>query len=61
MMGLGGAITMGTRRRHTPEQIIHKLRKGEKLIGQGQGLAEVCKSLVNKGFRWVGGGRGVGP
>ena len=36
---------MGTRRRHTPEQIIRKLREGEKLIGQGQGLTEVCKHL----------------
>lgn len=35
---------MGTRR-HTPEQVIRKLREGEKLIGQGQGLAEVCKQL----------------
>src|SRR5690606_15589378 len=45
MMGLGGAITMGTRRRHTPEQIIRKLREGEKLIGQGAALVEVCKQL----------------
>jgi len=36
---------MGTRRRHTPEQIIRKLREGEKLIGQGQGLTEVWKHL----------------
>ena len=37
---------MGSRRRrHTPEQIIRKLREGERLIGQGQGLAEVCKHL----------------
>lgn len=36
---------MGTRRRHTPEQVIRKLREGEKLIGQGLSLAEVCKQL----------------
>jgi putative transposase len=36
---------MGTRRRHTPEQVIRKLREGEKLIGEGQVLAEVCKHL----------------
>lgn len=36
---------MGTRRRHRPEQIIRKLREGERLIGQGSGLAEVCKQL----------------
>lgn len=32
---------MGTRRRHTPEQIIRKLREGENRVGQGHGLAEV--------------------
>jgi putative transposase len=36
---------MGTRRRRTPELIIRKLREGEELIGQGNGLAEVCKQL----------------
>lgn len=36
---------MGTRRRHTPEQVIRKLREGEKLIGQGMSLAEACKQL----------------
>lgn len=38
-------LQMGTRRRHTPEQIICKLREGGKLIGQGSGLADVCKQL----------------
>jgi putative transposase len=36
---------MGTRRRHTPEQIIRKLREGERLLGAGRDLAEVCKHL----------------
>ena len=31
---------MGTRRRHTPEQIIRKLREGKRLIGTGQGVAQ---------------------
>jgi hypothetical protein len=47
---------MGTRRRHTPEQVIRKLREGEKLIGQGMGLAEVCQRLEisePKRHRWV--------
>ncbi len=52
MMGLGGLTTMGTRRRHTPEQIIRKLREGEKLIGQGQALAEVCKHLEVSEATW---------
>ena len=33
------------RRRHTPEQVIRKLAEGEKLLGQGQGIEEVCRHL----------------
>ena len=47
---------MGTRRRHTPEQIIRKLREGERLVGLGQSLAEVCKqSEISEPtwHRWV--------
>ena len=44
MMGREDTTTM-KRRRHTPEQIIRKLREGEKLVGQGLGLAEVCMQL----------------
>jgi putative transposase len=33
------------RRRHTPEQIIRKLREGEKQLGQGVELPEVCRHL----------------
>jgi putative transposase len=36
---------MGIRRRHTPEQIIRKLREGKKLIGQGAALPELCEHL----------------
>ena len=36
---------MTNRRRHTPEQVIRKLREGERLLGEGQGLAGVCKHL----------------
>ena len=36
---------MGTRRRHTPEQIIRKLREAERLLGEGRTLAEVAKAL----------------
>ena len=36
---------MGTRRRHTPEQIIRKLREAERLQGEGRTLAEVAKAL----------------
>ena len=33
------------RRRHTPEQIIRKLRAAERLLGEGKQLAEVTKLL----------------
>ena len=36
---------MGTRRRHTPEQIIRKLREAERLQGEGRTVAEVTKAL----------------
>ena len=33
------------RRRHTPEQIIRKLREADRLLGEGQELPEVVKEL----------------
>ena len=33
------------RRRHTPEQIIRKLREAERLLGEGRELAAVVKEL----------------
>jgi putative transposase len=32
-------------RRHTPEQVIRKLREGDRLLGEGKSVAEVCKAL----------------
>jgi len=42
-------------KRHTPEQIIRKLRDAEALMGSGAGIAEVCQKLgVSEGtfHRW---------
>ncbi len=36
---------MATRRRHTPEQIIRKLREAERLLGEGRQVPEVAKAL----------------
>ena len=36
---------MATRRRHTPEQIIRKLREADRLLGEGLGVPEVAKAL----------------
>lgn len=43
---------MGQRRRHTPDQIIGKLREGERLLGQGPELPEVCKHLEFTEATW---------
>jgi transposase-like protein len=32
-------------RKHTPEQIVRKLREGDRLLGEGNDLAEVAKQL----------------
>ncbi len=33
------------RRRHTPEQIVRKLREADRMIGQGASIAEVLQHL----------------
>ena len=38
-------MTSNKRRRHTPDQIIRKLAEGNKLLGSGQELNEVCRHL----------------
>jgi putative transposase len=32
-------------RRHTPEQIVRKLREAERLLAEGTELADVCRQL----------------
>jgi transposase-like protein len=43
MMGEEG--TLMKRRRHTPEQIIRKLREAERLLGEGKTIPEAAKEL----------------
>ncbi len=33
------------RTRHTPEQVIRKLREGERMLAEGKELPEVCRAL----------------
>ena len=33
------------RRRHTPEQIIRKLREADRLLAEGKEIAEIAKTL----------------
>ena len=40
------------KRRHTPEQVIRKLAEGDKLLNQGEDLAEVCRQLEIAESTW---------
>ena len=43
------------RRRHTPEQVIRKLRQAERMLGEGKTIPEVAKELEvseNTFHRW---------
>ena len=33
------------RKRHTPDQIIRRLREAETMLGEGLGMAQVCQKL----------------
>ncbi len=44
-----------SRRRHTPEQVVRKLREADRLLGEGLELPEVTKQLEvseQTYFRW---------
>jgi putative transposase len=43
-MGEGGPIEV-KRRRHTPEQIIRKLREADRMLAEGKTTAEAAKAL----------------
>ena len=43
------------RKRHTPNQVIAKLREAERMLGEGEGIPEVAKALEvseNTFHRW---------
>jgi transposase-like protein len=44
MLGEGRIITMA-RRRHTPEQVIRKLREADRLLAEGADVAAVARQL----------------
>ena len=53
-LGEEGSLTL-KRRRHTPEQIIRKLREAERLLGEGKTIPEAAKELgisENTFHRW---------
>ena len=43
------------RRRHTPEQIIRKLREAERLLGEGKTIPEAAKELEVASRRFIAG------
>jgi putative transposase len=48
-------MTMATRKRHTPEQVVRKLVQADRLLGEGNGVADVCRELgvsEQTYFRW---------
>jgi len=40
------------RHRHTPEQVVRKLREGERLLNDGSDLAEVLRTLEISEATW---------
>jgi putative transposase len=42
---MGERGTQMKQRRHTPEQVIRKLREADRLLGEGRGIAEVARAL----------------
>jgi transposase len=42
---MGEEGTLMKRRRHTPEQVIRKLREAERMIGEGKTIPEAAKEL----------------
>src|SRR5260370_30706158 len=45
-------MTSSKRRRHTPDQIIRKRAEGNKILGAGQELGEVCRHLEIAQSTW---------
>src|SRR5215218_1071904 len=48
-------LTHVKRRRHTPEQVIRKLREADRMLGEGKTIAEVARQLEiseNTYHRW---------
>ena len=50
-LGKEDSTTM-KRHRHTPEQVVRKLREGERLLNEGKDLAEVIRHLEVSEATW---------
>jgi putative transposase len=38
-------MTMTTRTRHSPEQVVRKLASADRMLGEGKDVADVCREL----------------
>lgn len=36
---------MATRKKHTPEQVVHKLATADRMLNEGKDVADVCREL----------------
>jgi putative transposase len=45
-------LTTMKRHRHTPEQVVRKLREGDRLLNEGKDLAEVLRHLEVSEATW---------
>jgi putative transposase len=43
--GQEGSMIVATRKRHTPEQVVRKLTTADRLLAEGEDLADVCREL----------------
>ena len=49
--------TQMKRRRHTPEQVVRKLREAERMLAEGKAIPEVAKELGSPRTRFTAGAR----
>ena len=60
-------MTMTTRKRHSPEQVVRKLATADRMLGEGKDVADVCRELgvsEQTYYRWrnqFGGSRPTTP
>ena len=46
---------MATRKRHSPEQVVRKLATADRMLGEGNDVADVCRELAiseQTSYRW---------
>jgi putative transposase len=55
MAGQKAWMTMMTRKRHSPEQVVRKLTQADRMLGEGKDIADVCRELAvaeQTYYRW---------